>query len=163
MSTNTTDPIDDDIERRILAAYRRVCVREGVVYQQPSSGLRMNVGGIVELENASGVLATLRYNRETNRIQFLCFGDNAVIKLKAIAATLPGWGTWTKSSTQRCRFARWDAAIEAVAEGEVGEAVLELERAAHDGDDDTPERAGLAMLDRVFGVKSARAKIGGAA
>lgn len=77
MSTNTTEPIDDDVEARILDAYRRAVKREGAIYQQPSSGPRMDAEGFVELENTHGTLATLRYDRTTDRVRFVCFGERA--------------------------------------------------------------------------------------
>lgn len=67
--------VDDDVEARILATYRRAVKREGAIYQQPSSGPRMDAEGYVELENAHGTLATLRYDRKADRVRFVCFGE----------------------------------------------------------------------------------------
>lgn len=68
-------PIDDDVEARIVDAYRRACARECVVFQAPSSGPRMDAEGFVELVNGNGTLATLHYNRATDRVRFVCFGE----------------------------------------------------------------------------------------
>lgn len=71
--------------------------------------------------------------------------------IEAIAAQLPGWRNKDATDEEQARASYWDQAIDSLKGGDFEDAMMLLDRAAHLGDDDMPERETKDVIARALG------------
>lgn len=76
--------ISPDIERRVLVAYHRRCVRDGTIYEQPAGGPDCWSSGdgrrYVVLANVRGILAVYRQRSDGERIAYVKEPPRALLR-----------------------------------------------------------------------------------